>query len=93
MKALGQTLGEVGGLVGTVADGFERMLCCDQSFGIVAIELSEQDRRAGYRNSIKAISKQRIFAHGTAFNGEEAGPKTLGDYQAETDADRSREDG
>jgi len=88
MKALGQTLGEVGGLVGTVADGFERMLA---AISPLASWLSNFLSKTGEALSQfdQGNFKAAFSLMGTAFNGEEAGPKTLGDYQAETDADEA----
>lgn len=88
MKALGQTLGEVGGLVGTVADGFERMLA---AISPLASWLSNFLSKTGEALSEfdKGNFKAAFSLMGTAFNGEEAGPKTLSDYQAETDADEA----
>jgi tape measure domain-containing protein len=85
MKALGQTLGEVGGLVGTVADGFERMLA---AISPLASWLSNFLSKTGaaLAEFDQGNFKAAFSLMGTAFNGEEAGPKTLGDYQAETDA-------
>ena len=88
MKALGQTLGEVGGLVGTVADGFERMLA---AISPLASWLSNFLSKTGaaLAEFDQGNFKAAFSLMGTAFNGEEAGPKTLGDYQAESDADEA----
>ena len=88
MKALGQTLGEVGGLVGTVADGSERMLAAISPLASWLSNFLKQDRRGAIAIRSRQFQSS-LSLMGTAFNGEEAGPKTLGDYQAETDADEA----
>jgi tape measure domain-containing protein len=89
LRALGQTLGQVGGMVGTLANGFERML---GAISPIATWLSNFLSKTG-----KALSefdqgnfKAAFSLMGTAFKGETKGPKTLADYQAEDDEEEAK---
>lgn len=84
LRALGQTLGQVGGMVGTLADGFERML---GAISPIATWLSNFLSKTGEALSEfdQGNFKAAFSLMGTALKGEGPGPKTLADYQAEDD--------
>jgi tape measure domain-containing protein len=94
LRALGQTLGQVGGMVGTLANGFERML---GAISPIATWLSNFLSKTGEAMSnflavvghmpefVQGNFKAAFSLMGTAFKGETKGPKTLADYQAEDD--------
>ena len=84
VKALGQALGQVGGIVGTVADGFERMLA---AISPIASWLSNFLSKTGEALSEfdQGNFKAAFSLMGTALKGEGPRDKTLADYQAEDD--------
>jgi tape measure domain-containing protein len=90
VKALGQTLGKVGGFVGTLADGFERLLAVISPLATFLVRVNEalnEFEQAQQKDPTAIFANLKNFgkSFSAAMHGD-TGPKTLADYQAEDDA-------
>lgn len=87
VKALGQTLGEVGGFVGTLADGFERLLAAISPLATFLVRVNEalnQFEQAQQKDPMGILTNLGNFGRSVSAAARgDTGPKTLADYQAE----------